>query len=254
MLGEERREYILNIIKKTGSANAIDVAKTLGISETTIRRDLNKLSQKGLIKRTYGGAVSNTSVGQELKFDIQKEKFIDEKKRIALAASSMIEEGEVILIEAGTTGYQTALNITNKENLTIITNSCDIAMLLGSTNPGYTIILSGGLLNIDTHSLVGPIADYSFSNLNVDKAFIGISGISIEKGITSVNYIEAQTKKQIIKSAKQIIALCDHSKIGNVAMNYVAPVEVIDVLITDQSADRDFIEKLKELKITAIIK
>jgi DeoR family fructose operon transcriptional repressor len=249
MLGEERREYLLNIIGKVGSVKAIDAAKTLGVSETTIRRDLNKLSRKKLLKRTHGGAINITSVGQELKYDIQKEKFIEEKKRIALAAASLVDEEDVVLIEAGTTGYQTALNITNKKSLTVVTNSCDIAVLLGKTNPQYNIILSGGILNNETHSLVGPIADSTFKSVFVDKAFIGISGLDIEKGITAVDQIEAQTKKYIIRCAKQVIALCDHSKIGHVAMNYVAPVKEIDILITDDQADRDFIEKLKELEI-----
>jgi len=254
MLGEERREYILNLINKTGSVNAVDIAKTLNISETTIRRDLNKLAKKGLIKRTYGGAIGTISVGQELKFDIQIEKNIEEKKRIALTAASLIEDGDVILIEAGTTGYQTAVNIKNKRHLTVITNSCDIAVLLGKTNPHYNIILSGGILNTVTHSLVGPIADWAFNNINVDKAFIGISGIDIKRGITSVDPVEAQTKKNIISCAKQIIALCDHSKIGHIAMNFVAPVKSINIFITDTDADKEFLEKLKTLDITTIVK
>ena len=254
MLGEERREYILNLILKTGSVKAADIAKTLGISETTIRRDLNKLSKKGLVRRTYGGAIANsgTSVGSELKFDIQKEKYIEEKKRIALAAASLINEGDVILIEAGTTGYQTALNITNKKNLTVITNSYDIASMLGKTNPEFTIILSGGILRPETRSLIGPLADLLLENINVDKAFIGISGIDIKKGITSADLLEAQTKKKIIECAKQVIALCDHSKIGHVAMNFVAPINKINIFITDSAADRQFLEKLKSLKISVI--
>jgi DeoR family fructose operon transcriptional repressor len=254
MLGEERREYILNLINKTGSVNAIDIAKTLNVSETTIRRDLNKLAKKNLVKRTYGGAMAVVSVGQELKFDVQIEKNIEEKKKIALAAASLIEDGDVILIEAGTTGYQTALNIKNKRNLTVITNSCDIAVLLSKTNPNYNIILSGGILNTVTHSLVGPIADWAFNNINVDKAFIGISGIDIKRGITSVDPVEAQTKKNIISCAKQIIALCDHSKIGHIAMNFVAPVKSINIFITDTEADKEFLEKLKILNITTIVK
>lgn len=253
MLAEERREYILNLVKKTGSVKAIDVAKTLGVSETTIRRDLNKLAKKKLVRRTYGGAINIIPVGQEMKFDVQKEKFIEEKKKIALIASRLIEEGDVILIEAGTTGFQTALNITNKKELTIITNSCDIAAVLGKTNPDCKIILSGGILKTDTHSLIGPIADFAFKNLNVDKAFIGITGIDLEKGITATDPIEAQTKKYIIESAKKVIALCDHSKIGHISMNFVAPLEKIDILITDSEADKNFVEKLREIGIEVIV-
>ena len=254
MLGEERRQYILNHINKTGSVKAIDIAKTLAVSELTIRRELDKLAKKEVLKRTHGGAVNILSVGHEMKFDVQKEKYIEEKKRIALAAAALIDEEDVILIEAGTTGYQTALNITNRVKLTVITNSCDIAVLLGKSNPGYKIILSGGMLNIDTHSLVGPIADFAFKTTFVDKAFIGISGIDLEKGITATDPIEAQTKKNIISCAKQVIALADHSKIGHVAMNYVAPVSRINVFITDSEADEIFIEKIKELDIKVIIK
>ncbi len=253
MLGEERRQYIINLVNKTGSISASEIAKLLNISEATIRRDLNKLANKGLIKRTHGGAININSVGYELKFEIQKEKNIEEKKRIALEASSLIVDGDVILIEAGTTGYQVALNITNRKELTVVTNSCDIAVLLGKTNPQFKIILSGGILNTDTHALTGPIADYSFRNTFVDKAFIGISGIDIDKGITAVDPLEAQTKKYIINSAKNIIALCDFSKIGHICMNLVAPVKVINTFITDDKADKDFIEKLKELGIEIII-
>ena len=253
MLGEERRQYILNIINKTGSVKAIDIAKTLNLSEITIRRDLDKLAKKGLIKRTHGGAINNYSVGYEMKFNVQKDKFIEEKKRIALAASEMIFEDDVILIEAGTTGYQTALNITNKKNLTVVTNSCDIASILGNTNPDYKIILSGGILNTQTHSLIGPIADSTFRTTFVDKAFIGISGIDIYKGITAADHIEAQTKKYIINSAKKVIALCDNSKIGHVSMNLVGSIKLINTLITDNEADMDFINKIKEMEIEVII-
>ena len=254
MLGEERREYILNLIKKTGSIKAVDIAKTLDISETTIRRDLNRLSKKKLIRRTHGGAMSIITVGQEMKFDIQKEKFIKEKKKISLAAAMLIEEDDVIFIEAGTTGLQIAINITNKKNLTIITNSCDIATMLGKTNSDYTIILSGGILKTDTHSLIGPLADSTIKKINVDKAFIGITGIDLEKGITAADQVEAQTKKNIIDSAEKVIALCDHSKLGHISINFVVQPEEIDTLITDNEADQKFIKKIKELGIEVIVK
>ena len=253
MLGEERREYILNQIKRTGSVKAIEIAQTLDVSETTIRRDLNRLAKKKLVRRTYGGAMNIIPVGHEMKFNIQKEKFISEKKKIALAAFKLVEEGDVVLIEAGTTGLQTALNITHIKELTVITNSCDIASMLVKTNPEFKIILSGGIMKIETHSLIGPIADNTFDNINVDKAFIGITGIDLKKGVTATDQIEARTKKYIIDSAKKVIALCDHSKIGHVSVNFVAPIDSIDMLVTDGEADKEFIEKMKGKGIEVII-
>jgi DeoR family fructose operon transcriptional repressor len=252
MLGEERRQYIINLVNKTGSISASEIARILNLSEVTIRRDLDRLAINNFIKRTHGGAISIDSVGHELKFEDQKEKNIDEKKRIALAAASLIDEGDVVLIEAGTTGYQTALNITNRKDLTVVTNSCDIAVLLGKTNPRFKIIISGGILNTYTHALTGPIADSSFRSLFVDKAFIGITGIDFYKGITTVDPLEAQTKKYILNSAKKIIALCDHSKIGHISMNFISPVKVINTFITDTLADADFLEKLKETGVEVI--
>jgi DeoR family fructose operon transcriptional repressor len=254
MLGEERREYILNIVNRTGSIKAFDIARTLDVSEITIRRDLQRLAKKGLVRRTHGGAMNILSVGHEMKFDVQKDRFTAEKKRIALEAASMIEDGDVILIEAGTTGYQIVQNTANKSKLTVITNSCDIASLLANTNPNYKIIISGGILNTETHSLVGPIADWVFENVFVDKAFVGISGIDIKKGITAADQIEARTKKNIINCAKTVIALADHSKIGHVSMNFVAPVDAIDVFITDGESHNNFLETLKSMDIEVIIK
>lgn len=253
MLGEERRNYIMNIIAKTGSIKANDIAKTLGLSEITIRRDLEKLDEKGLIKRTHGGAINIYFDGNGRKHGMQKEELTDEKKRIAFSASSLIEEDSVILIEAGITGYYIALNITNKKNLTIITNSCDIAAMLGDTNPDYKIILSGGVLSPLTRSLSGPIADSTFRSTFVDKAFLEIGGIDINKGITAADPIEAQTKRYMINSAKNIIALSDHSKVGRIAMNFVAPVKVINTLITDGETEKEFIDKLQEMEIDSIV-
>ncbi len=252
MLGEERRQYLLDTINKTGSINARQIAEALDVSEATIRRDLNKLCKKNLVKRTYGGALKVLSVGQEMKFNAQKEKYIAEKKKIGMAAAQLLKERDVVIIESGTTGYQTALHIHNKEELTVITNSCEIALALSAHHPSFTIMVSGGILDTQTHSLVGPIADHAFSNLNVDKAFIGITGLDIDKGITAVNPIETTTKKNMIGSAKKIIALADHSKLGHISVNAVADVSVIDVLITDERADKKFVSRLKNLGITVI--
>jgi len=253
MLGEERRQYILNIVNKTGGIKAAEAAESLNLSEITIRRDLDRLAKNGLLKRTHGGAISNFPAAGKINFDPQGEIYIKEKKKIALAASALIEEDDVILIEAGTTGYHIALDISGKKNLTVITNSCDIAAMLGTTSPQYKITLSGGMLNAGSRSLTGPVADSTFRSTFADKAFIDISGIDIYKGITSEDPIEAQTKKFIIGSARQVIAVCDSSRIGHVLMNLVAPVKVINTFITDSEADSEFTEKLKEMEIELIL-
>ena len=253
MLSEERRQYILNLINKTGGAKAADLAKIFKLSEITIRRDLDKLAKKGLLKRIHGGAIGIYSSGYELNFNIDEEEYIEEKKRIGLAASALVEEDDIILLEAGAASYYTAVNIINKKNLTVVTNSCDIAGLISGTNPHFKILLSGGILKPDTRSLIGPAADVTFRSTFVNKAFISIGGIDYYKGITASDLIEAQTKRNIINSAKQVIALFDHSKIERVEMNFVASIKSVNQVITGTESGAGFIDKIREAQIEAII-
>ncbi|MCL5985121.1 MAG: DeoR/GlpR family DNA-binding transcription regulator [Actinobacteria bacterium] len=252
MLAEERREYILELLNKDGSLSVPEIAKMLKISDSTIRRDLNKLARDGQLRRTHGGALRLESVGLELIYDVQKELFVNEKRRIGTRAAKLIEDGDVVLIEAGTTGLELARNIDKNLNLTVITNGPDIAIALRKLGAKINVILTGGILRAETCSLIGPHAERLLEEVHVDKAFIGITGLTVEEGLTMANPLEAHLRKKMISSAKEVIAIGDNSKFGRVSMNFVASIEDLDIVVTDDKLSSDIKRSLEEKGVEVI--
>ena len=254
MLSEERREIISELLKEFGSVSIKDLSLKFGLSVATIRRDLDMLADKKLLKRTFGGAISQKIIKRELNFETKKDVNIEQKKMIALIASKYVEDGDTIFIESGSTCIQLCFNLSNKNKLTIITNSPDIAIAANMANKESTIFLTGGLFKSDTHSLTGHLADENLKYFNFEKAFIGITAIDLKEGITTVDYQEAYTKKTIIDSAQKVIGLVDNSKFGKICLNSVCPVSSLDILITDDKVSFDAIEKIRQMGVIVINK
>jgi DeoR family fructose operon transcriptional repressor len=229
----ERKDQILDLITRKGRITVDELIEKFKVSGATIRRDLEFLEHQGLITRAHGGATSKSRVSLEADFFEEKEKFLEEKRRIGEEAAKLIEEGEVIFLEASTTVLQLARNLKNRRNLTVVTNSLDIACELEKSK-GINLILTGGNLKRKTHALIGPLAETTLSQMRLDKAFIGISALDISYGITTATMEEAKTRKDIIRASNKLIVLCDHSKFGKQNFAYVGPLELIDVLITDK--------------------
>jgi len=177
--------------------------------------------------------MSKSRVSLEPDFFEEKEKFLEEKRRIGQETSKLVEEDEVIFLEASTTVLQLARNLKNRRNLTVVTNSLDIACEL-EENKGINLILTAGNLKRRTHALIGPLAETTLSQMRLDKAFVGISALDISYGITMATMEEAKTRKDIAKASNKLIALCDHSKFGKQNFAYVGRLESIDILITDK--------------------
>ncbi len=236
----ERRGEILQLINRKGRITVGELIKKFGASGATIRRDLESLERQDLIKRAHGGALSKSRVSFEPDYFEEKEKFTTEKEKIGKEASKLIEEGEVIFLEASTTVLHLARNIRERKDLTIITNSLDIARELDKR--GINLILTGGILRRRTRALIGPLAGISLSQIRVDKAFVGISAIELSQGITAPTLEEAQTKRKISEVAHKVIALTDHSKFGKRNFASVAPINSISILITD----KEIPEKIKK--------
>lgn len=244
----ERRDEILRFVTQKGRVTVDELIDEFKVSGATIRRDLEFLERQNLIQRAHGGAISKSRVIFEPDYSEQKERFLEEKKRIGREASKLVEEGEVVFLEASTTVLQLAKYIRNKRNLTIVTNSLDIAREF-DRNEEVDLILAGGVLKRRTHALIGPLTEASLHQVRLDKAFVGISALDISHGITMATLEEAQTRKKIHQATNKIIVLSDHSKFGKQNFAYIAPVDSIDILITDKGIPEETKREMEKMGI-----
>lgn len=249
MMPAKRQKVILKYINKHGSANIKELLELLKVSESTIRRDLKKISEKNLIERTHGGAVKTTmSTSFEALPQEKRCKNLKEKKYIADICEKFILDGESILLDAGSTNYFISQKLKNKNNITVITVDLRIA-LKTKLKSDSNLIVPGGRRREDYEVLVGTEVENFLKNLSVDKAFIGADAVSIEKGITNATFPEVGIKKEMIKSAKESFLVADHTKFGSNSLVKVANLEKIEYVITDKKIDSEVVDKLEEIGI-----
>jgi len=244
----ERRDQILQLVTRRGRVTVDELMDKFKVSGATIRRDLEFLERESLVQRVHGGAISKSQVIFEPDYSEQMGRFLEEKRRIGKEASKLVEEGEVIFLEASTTVLQLARCIRDKRNLTVVTNSLDIAQELEKSK-GIDLILTGGTLKRRTHALIGPLTELSLGQVRLDEAFVGISALDISHGITMATLEEARTRKKIHESANKIIVLSDCSKFGKQSFAYIAPVSSIDILITDKGIPEEMKKEIERLGI-----
>ena len=248
---EERKSKIVQFINENKRATVQDFCSLLNVSEATIRRDLKFLEESKKLKRTHGGAVSLETVTFEPDFLEKKGKFIKEKKAIGKKASELIKEGETILLDSGTTTKSLAEELKKFSNLVVVTNSFLILQEL-EFHSGIEVMMLGGTLRKETLAFVGPFAEQSLSMIQVDKAFIGMNGVSVEDGLTTPNLIEARIKKMMIQNSKQSILLTDHSKVDKITFAKVGDVHELDVCVMDE-APAEFQRDLEQLGVELIL-
>ncbi len=248
-----RTERILRELRRGGSVSVERLCALLNVSVATIRRDLGDLEASGLLRRTHGGAVSIEPLFYEpfrhdSSFQEQIERHAEEKRRIALAAAEMVNDGETIALTAGTTTTEVVRSIRNHQGVTVVTNTINVAMEL-SKRRDLEVFVTGGFLRGDWFSLVGPASGYAMSQIYVDKVFLGVNGIDAEKGLTSGNSGEAATNRIMVSQAKQRIVVADHSKLGTVSTYLFCRSEEVHVLITGVDAPDAAIEPFQALGI-----
>lgn len=241
----EREQKILEVLSRTGSLTVPGLCEALNISPATARRELQALASKGRLRRTHGGAIPIEPLLYEgfrndSTFKEQIGRRAEEKRRIALAAAEMIEQGETIAMTSGTTTTLVTRSIPHVTGITVITNTVNMAMEL-SNRADINVVVTGGVLRAGWFSLVGPSAVESMRQYFPDKVFIGVNGIDPERGVTAFNPDEAAVDRVMIRQAKQKVVVADHSKLRVVATCLVAPIEEIDVLITDTGAADDVV-------------
>jgi DeoR family fructose operon transcriptional repressor len=254
MLEAERQINIINILKERGSVGVSELGEFCGASENTIRRDLLKLQRDGILRKTRGGAIVNSSGGIELP-DIQRvDRDCEEKTRIGRAAAEMVQDGETIIVDTGTTTLQIIPNLKTRRNLTVITNSLSTGNLL-SDIPDIVTIVTGGILRPVTRSLVGfPAETFLQHQINtVSTAFLGMGGVDIERGCTNPNPFEVEVKRAMIASARRVVVMIASGKVGYVAPFPVCPLSDVHVVITGRSLPGDTADRLRARGVELVL-
>lgn len=231
---EERKMKILEFIEEHRKATVVELCQQFKVSSATIRNDLRDLETAGLLIRTHGGAMVKTKTGLEPDMSLRKVQNLDEKRRIAAAALRLVEDGDTIILDTGTTTCELARLLGEKRNLTVVTNDLPIALLLEEFEE-VRVVLVGGMVRKKFHCTVAS----SFSGMNalsglaVDKAFMAANGFSLEKGASTPDMNHSETKKLMISIAARVILLFDSSKMGRNSFAIFAPLDRIDVVVTD---------------------
>jgi DeoR/GlpR family transcriptional regulator of sugar metabolism len=252
MLAQTRKDKILEMLKEDGSVKVAGLSKIFKVSEVTIRQDLEKLEQEGIVTREHGGAFLNGIGMQVQNFALSNLVNMDKKERIGRKAAEFIDNGDTIILDSGTTTTEIAKAIVNKRNITVVTNAINIVMLLGS-NPAINVILTGGEFKPPTLSLTGQKAADFFSGLHVDKLFLATAGISLKSGLTYPSLSDIAVKKAMIEAADKVYLVADSTKVGKSSLASLGALSLIHYLITDSEITEKDKEIFKEHEIDFII-
>lgn len=246
MLPAQRQQQILEDIKKNGVGSITELSQKYGVSEMTIRRDLMVLEEEGHIKRTHGGALSLNSSVVEPRYAAKQKLHASSKESLArYAAEALVEDGDIIILEGGTTVTAMAQYLTNVQNLTVVTNGLYTTNALQPLVPQSTVICTGGILREVSATFVGPVAEQFFREFHANKLFLSATGLTLDAGFTDPSMLETQIKKAMIASADQVIMLLDSNKFGVKSLTTVLQAGQVNILVTDAGAPRDVLQALK---------
>lgn len=247
----ERRDSIIQRIQKDGKVRVDKLSEEFDVSSVTIRNDLDFLELKGILHRTHGGALLRKNVYEDPTLEEKQKRHSEEKQLIGGRAAEMIEDGDSILLDSGTTTLEIARRLNNKQNLTIMTNAIQIAMDLMSKNE-MTVMLTGGTIRSESYSLVGPDAESVISNYFFDKLFLGVDGLDMDHGLTTPNPMEAQLNRIMVERSREVIAVTDSSKLGRHSFSFICDLDVISTIITDSKITPEFEKRLMKKDINII--
>lgn len=252
LLNEERRRVILELLERERRVLVADLAQRLHTSQVSIRKDLEVLHLRGLIQRTHGGALPMRHGALEDPSLREKEPLNrKEKLRIASAAAKLVSEGQVVILDSGTTTTEIARSLRGLRNLTVITNGVNIAAELA--NSSVEVILTGGTMRKNLFSLVGPIAEETLKRLNADILFLGVDGLDVHYGLSTPNLLEAKVNRIMTEIAKRIIVVCDSSKFGQRSLSLIMQLGALQHVITDKGIPKADLQALKSAGVEVTI-
>ena len=239
VLAKQRQSMILEHVRRSGGVRVSELTELLGVSDMTVRRDLDVLARHNLIEKVHGGAtVASAPSMDEPGFVAKSSRELSEKEAIAAAAARLVRPGTAIALSGGTTTFALAQRITHVRDLTIVTNSIRVIDVLQQAPGAPTVILTGGI-RTPSDALVGPVADLAIRSLHFDIFFLGCHGMDPHAGLTTPNLAESETNRAFIRGARQVVLLADHTKWGTVGLSSFADLDEADVLITDPGLSDD---------------
>ncbi len=255
-ISDKRRTGIIEALERNQSVKVAELSAQLRVSEVSIRRDLQILEEKGLLKRVHGGAVCLMKNNHASLLSIRIQENRDKKERIGQAAAGLIKEGDRIIIDSGSTPLQIAHQLSKdllmSGSLNIITCSLPVIKEIGAY-PGVHLILLGGLYLPDYEIIVGPQTVEQLKGLHADKLFLGTDGITLTHGITTANVLEAEVDRAMARSASEVIVVSDSSKIGLIGLCPNMPLAQIHKLVTDQDATPEFVAALCDQGVEVLL-
>ncbi|MER5738699.1 DeoR/GlpR family DNA-binding transcription regulator [Streptomyces sp. NPDC002262] len=238
MFAAERRQLILEMVRANGAVSLRELARVVQTSEVTVRRDVRALEAEGLLDRRHGGAVLPGGFTRESGFPQKSHLATAEKTAIADVAASLVEEGEAIVVGAGTTTQELARRLARVPGLTVVTNSLLVAQALAHANR-VEVVMTGGTLRGSNYALVGSGAEQSLQGLRVSRAFLSGSGLTAERGLSTSNMLSASVDRALVQAAAEVVVLADHTKLGTDTMFQTVPTDVITRLVTDEPPPHD---------------
>ena len=251
MLAIERRNRTMEKLQAEKKVVVSELSKLFGVSEETIRRDLEKLENEGLVTKSYGGAVLNESTNIDLPFNIRKNRNVDKKLKIADLMAERIHDGDMLMLDASSTAVFIAKKIKDRKNMTIITNSIEITLELADMHDWH-VLSTGGIVKEGSLALVGPHTDQMIKCFHVDKAIVSCKGLDLEKGITDSNEMHAETKKTMFASANEKILAIDSTKFDRISFTKIGELKDIDMIITDKDPGEQWRTQFEKMGIECI--
>lgn len=248
----ERRHEIVHYVRQYGKASIKQLCTLFSVSEVTLRRDLEILESQNMITRIRGGAVPNTGQSFETIFQEKLLMHPGRKIEIARTAASLVSEGQVVMLSAGTTATYIARELVKKREIMIVTSAINIAWELAG-HDHVTLVIVGGIARKGSYATVGHMTDQALASLNADFSFVGVDGIDLQAGFTTPNLMEAHTDAIMLKAANKRVIVADHSKFGKITLSPVAKLNEASFLITDHEADPVYIGQLRERGCDVIV-
>ena len=240
MLAAQRHKLIVDEIRRQGAVRVSQLTELLEVSEMTVRRDLDTLAAAGLLDKVHGGATRRGGLSaEEPGFEAKSHRQLKEKEAIARAAAALVAPGQSIGLTAGTTTWRLAHLLAHVSDLTVVTNSIQVADVLHrESQPRSTVVLIGGV-RTPSDALVGPIALASIRSLHLDMLFMGVHGVTVDAGLTTPNLLEAETDRALVAASSRLVVVADHTKWGVRGLSKIAGLNEIDVFVSDHRLDAD---------------